>query len=59
MNTSAPISVIIPTKGHPVLLDDAIAAVHREMASGAIRRLLGSRPIDFGRFACFRPRKET
>lgn len=36
----APITVIIPTKGHPVLLDDAIAAVHREMASGAIRRLV-------------------
>lgn len=40
MHAKAPISVIIPTKGHPVLLDDAIAAVHREIASGAIRRLV-------------------
>lgn len=40
MQPAAPISVIIPTKGHPVLLDDAIAAVHREMATGAIRRLV-------------------
>ncbi|MFT4012593.1 MAG: glycosyltransferase [Paracoccus sp. (in: a-proteobacteria)] len=34
------ISVIVPIKGHPVLLDDALAAVHREMESGAIRRLV-------------------
>ena len=40
MTTTGQISIIIPTKGHPVLLDDAIAAVHREMASGAIRRLV-------------------
>lgn len=40
MTAAGQISIIIPTKGHPVLLDDAIAAVHREMASGAIRRLV-------------------
>ena len=34
------VSVVIPVWGHPVLLDDAIGAVHREMASGTIRRLV-------------------
>jgi hypothetical protein len=40
MSARGQISVIIPTKGHPVLLDDAIAAVHREAALGGIRRLV-------------------
>ncbi|MFN3526039.1 MAG: glycosyltransferase [Paracoccus sp. (in: a-proteobacteria)] len=35
-----PVSVVIPVKGHPVLLDDAIASVRREMAGGVIRRLI-------------------
>ncbi|WP_240602292.1 glycosyltransferase [Paracoccus endophyticus] len=35
-----PISVVIPIKGHPVLLDDAIASVRREMQAGTIQRLI-------------------
>lgn len=34
------ISVVIPIKGHPILLDDAIASVHREMQAGTIQRLI-------------------
>ncbi|MDS9466200.1 glycosyltransferase [Paracoccus sp. MBLB3053] len=34
------ISVVIPVKGHPVLLDDAIGAVQRELAHGVIRRIV-------------------
>ncbi|CAM3316030.1 glycosyltransferase [Paracoccus nototheniae] len=34
------VSIVIPVKGHPVLLDDAIASVHREMAGGVITRLI-------------------
>ncbi len=34
------ISVVVPVKGHPVLIDDALASVHREMAAGIIRRLI-------------------
>lgn len=34
------VSVVIPVKGHPVLLDDAIASVIREMAGGVITRLV-------------------
>lgn len=34
------VTVVIPAKGHPVLLDDAIASVHRELQHGAIRRLV-------------------
>ncbi|WP_169308826.1 glycosyltransferase [Paracoccus gahaiensis] len=34
------VTVVIPVKGHPVLLDDAIASVRREMAEGVILRLI-------------------
>lgn len=34
------ISVVVPIKGHPVLLDDAIASVQREMQAGRIQRLI-------------------
>lgn len=34
------VTVVIPAKGHPVLLDDAIGSVEREMKSGVIRRLI-------------------
>lgn len=39
-NTGQGISVVIPIKGHPVLLDDAIASVEREMQGGTIQRLI-------------------
>ncbi|MBD9527789.1 glycosyltransferase [Paracoccus sp. PAR01] len=34
------ISVVIPIKGHPVLLDDAIASVQRDIQAGTIQRLI-------------------
>lgn len=34
------VTVIIPVKGHPVLIDDAIASVERELEAGVIRRLI-------------------
>lgn len=34
------VSVVIPVHGHPVLLDDAIWSVHREMEAGTIARLV-------------------
>ena len=34
------ISVVVPIKGHPVLLDDALASAHREIATGAIQRVI-------------------
>ncbi|WJS86018.1 glycosyltransferase [Paracoccus sp. TOH] len=37
---SRSISVVIPIKGHPVLLDDAIASVQREIEAGTIQRLI-------------------
>lgn len=39
-HTGQGISVVIPIKGHPVLLDDAIASVQREMQGGTIQRLI-------------------
>ncbi len=38
--TEPAITVVIPIKGHPVLLDDAIASVQREMQAGTIQRLI-------------------
>lgn len=35
-----PVTVVIPVKGHPVLIDDAIASVQREIEAGAIDRLI-------------------
>lgn len=34
------VTVVIPAKGHPVLLDDAIGSVERELEAGVIRRLI-------------------
>lgn len=34
------ISVVVPIKGHPVLIDDAIASVQREIEAGQIARLI-------------------
>ena len=34
------ISVVVPLKGHPVLVNDALASVAREMDSGAIGRVI-------------------
>ena len=36
----AAISVVIPIKGHPVLVDDALASARREIEAGAIRRVV-------------------
>lgn len=34
------ISVVVPIKGHPVLIDDAIASVQREIEAGQVARLI-------------------
>lgn len=34
------VSVVVPVKGHPVLIDDAIASVQREIEAGTISRLV-------------------
>ena len=34
------ITVIVPIKGHPVLIDDAIASVQREIEAGTVQRLI-------------------
>ncbi|SMO97826.1 glycosyltransferase [Paracoccus laeviglucosivorans] len=38
--TAPAISVVVPIKGHPVLIDDAIASVQREIEAGTIQRLI-------------------
>ncbi|MDT1064525.1 glycosyltransferase [Paracoccus sp. CPCC 101403] len=34
------VTVIVPVKGHPVLIDDAIASVQREIEAGTVQRLI-------------------
>ncbi|HWL57097.1 MAG TPA: glycosyltransferase [Paracoccus sp. (in: a-proteobacteria)] len=38
--TTGTISIVVPIKGHPVLIDDAFASVQREIEVGAIQRLI-------------------